>query len=79
MRVKVIVKGSLKKYIINNKTYFDIQEGYKISEAEKILKEKIGIPSKIPTYTIVDQRKISKDYILKENDTIIFVSLIGGG
>lgn len=79
MIVKVIVKGALEKYVSQNQVEVNIQEGAELGKVGEVLKEKIGIPGHIPTFIVVNQEKISKDYILKENDTIIFVTLIGGG
>ncbi|MCG8515165.1 MAG: hypothetical protein MI740_13575 [Halanaerobiales bacterium] len=67
------------KFTAKNPVYINLDDGVSFKEIEGKLKKKLDIPVHIPTFSVVNQRKVEGDYILKESDEIVFVTLIGGG
>ena len=76
MFIKVFVKGYLKRnYAQNEQISLNVNKNICVKELEQIL----NLPADIPKICCVNQTKVSPDCIIKENDEIIFVPIVGGG
>lgn len=75
MRVKTKIFGSLQQYTKNKEMIFDIAEGKSIAAIKKI----VGIPENVPAGIVVNGKLANENDIVKNNDEILFIMLVGGG
>ncbi len=74
MRPTIRPLGFLKQYI-NGKSSIEVKAGKSIIE---ILQE-YSIPSELVAGVFLKEKLISKEYILKEEDDVVLMAIIGGG
>jgi sulfur carrier protein ThiS len=74
MGAKLRPIGMLKKYI-HGKDHVDVSSGIPVSEALQTN----GIPSELVAGVIVNGDYQYKDYVIKENDVVQVIAVIGGG
>ena len=75
MLIKVIIKGALKNYVSDDQFTLNLDGNIQIKKLEKILK----LPIEIPKFISVNGKKALPDYVVKDNDEVVFVSAVGGG
>lgn len=74
MRPIIKPLGFLRQYI-ENKTSITVDAGKSIKE---ILME-LSIPSELVAGVFIKDKMISKDYIVKDDDVVLLMAIIGGG
>lgn len=72
-RVKVVAVGMLKNYIAQEMV--TANSGQTVQQ----LLEGLGIPSDLVAVVMVNGRQESKNYLLREDDEVKLVPLVGGG
>lgn len=75
MLVKIKTLGSLEKFNKKNLSRLDVPEQTSIRELKSI----IGIPENYPGNYVVNEKLVDLDYIVKPDDEIRFIMIIGGG
>ena len=74
MKPTIRLLGFLKQYI-NDKGSIQVEPGKSIINT---LKE-YGIPSDLVAGVFLKEKLISKEYILKDDDVVVLMAIIGGG
>lgn len=66
--------GMLKQYI-KDKTEVKVVSGKSVKETLAFL----GIPSEVVALVLVNEQPQTKDYVIKDEDTVQLLAVIGGG
>lgn len=74
MKIFISALGNIKKYIQQEEEVF-VEESLNLKQ----LKEVVGIPEKVSTVYVVNDKVENKEYIVKENDKVKFISIVGAG
>ncbi len=76
MEIKVILRGSLYRYMDGNKT--SILELPELATTQEMLKT-LGIPPQHCSFMMVNGVKVSREYELNNGDEIVVFPLVSGG
>lgn len=75
MIVRISALGNIKKYIPQGEKEIEVEQGTTLRK----LKGLAGIPENLAVGYVVNGTAVSQDYKVSENDTVLFVMLVGGG
>jgi len=75
MIVRVSALGNIKKYIPQDEKEIEVEQGITLRK----LKSLAGIPENLAVGYVVNGTAVGQDYAVSENDTVLFVMLVGGG